>query len=137
VSEGFGEIVEEERKMTSSSEWIKANLRRAERELQQLNERLQARPDLGLGKGNAGGYSWEMALARRKTVASRIEALREALIRVREGTYGRCKRCGVQIDAERLEILPTATLCVACAQSSRARTTSTRAMGTHAAFQKR
>jgi len=126
-----------EREAPPVRERLEACLRQAEEKLQQLDERVHDKPDLGPGKGSAVGYSWEMALARRRTVMARIEALREALARVREGTYGRCKRCGVQIDAERLEILPTATLCVACAQSARARTTSTRAMGTRATFQKR
>lgn len=122
--------------MTSARERIEGNLREAERELQQLDKRLQVRPDFGPGKGNADGYSWEMALARRKTVTARINALREALIRVREGTYGRCKRCGAQIDARRLEILSTATLCIACARVARAPLTSVPATSMHAALQK-
>ncbi|MFQ5854686.1 MAG: TraR/DksA C4-type zinc finger protein [Anaerolineae bacterium] len=36
---------------------------------------------------------------------------------MREGTYGRCDRCGAQIDPERLEILPATTLCAACARA--------------------
>jgi RNA polymerase-binding transcription factor DksA len=84
-----------------------------------LNGRLQDRPNFGTGKGSVGGYSWEMALARRTTVVSDIAALHGALTRVEEGTYGLCKRCGVQIEGERLEILPGTTVCVACARSSR------------------
>ena len=110
--------------MTVARERIEDSLRRVEAELQQLVERLQDRPVFGPGKGSVGGHSWEMALARRKRVVSHIEALHGALIRVDDGTYGLCEGCGVQIDPERLEILPGTTLCTACACSPRDNVTS-------------
>ncbi len=39
-----------------------------------------------------------------------------ALARIEAGTFGTCERCGNPIPAERLEAIPTATLCVACKQ---------------------
>jgi DnaK suppressor protein len=52
-----------------------------------------------------------------------IEKLRDqhqeiaaALARIDAGTYGRCERCGRQIDQERLEAIPTSRLCVSCKQ---------------------
>lgn len=39
-----------------------------------------------------------------------------ALRRMDEGTYGKCENCGRPIPLERLEAIPTATLCVACKQ---------------------
>lgn len=39
-----------------------------------------------------------------------------ALRRMDEGTYGKCESCGRPIPLERLEAIPTATLCVACKQ---------------------
>ncbi len=41
-----------------------------------------------------------------------------ALDRIEQGTYGHCERCGGEIPAERLEVIPTASLCVACKQLS-------------------
>ena len=38
-----------------------------------------------------------------------------ALARVAAGTYGRCETCGGPIPPGRLEALPAATTCVACA----------------------
>jgi RNA polymerase-binding transcription factor DksA len=110
--------------VTSTKKQLEANLREAERELQDLEKRLNHRPDIGLGQGSTGAYSWEMALARKGRVVSRIEALQEALARVHAGTYGRCERCGAQIDPERLEILPTTSLCAACARANGAQPTS-------------
>lgn len=41
-----------------------------------------------------------------------------ALARIDDGSYGRCENCGGQIPDERLEAVPTATLCVACKQAA-------------------
>ncbi|HEX8748296.1 MAG TPA: TraR/DksA family transcriptional regulator [Pyrinomonadaceae bacterium] len=38
----------------------------------------------------------------------------QALLRMDEGTYGQCARCGKQIDERRLEALPTARYDAAC-----------------------
>ncbi len=39
-----------------------------------------------------------------------------ALEKLDEGSYGLCDRCGVEIPPERLEVLPSAVLCVRCAE---------------------
>lgn len=44
-----------------------------------------------------------------------------AWARLEGGTYGVCAVCGEPIPAERLEVRPTATTCVACAGQSRRR----------------
>jgi len=45
-----------------------------------------------------------------------LESVRAALQRIREGKYGRCRRCGGDIPAERLDALPEALVCLSCAQ---------------------
>ena len=42
------------------------------------------------------------------------QSLDEALTRLREGTYGLCEECGIDINAKRLQAIPFAKLCVAC-----------------------
>jgi DnaK suppressor protein len=37
-----------------------------------------------------------------------------ALVRLENGTYGKCVRCGQDINPKRLEALPYATLCINC-----------------------
>jgi RNA polymerase-binding protein DksA len=41
-----------------------------------------------------------------------------ALARISDGTYGQCENCGAEIPQERLEAVPTATLCVVCKQAA-------------------
>jgi DnaK suppressor protein len=43
-----------------------------------------------------------------------FNALRGALHRLTEGTYGICEKCGVQIPLSRLCVQPEAARCVAC-----------------------
>ncbi len=43
------------------------------------------------------------------------EALDRALVRVHEGRYGECERCGRPIGAERLAARPSARTCLTCA----------------------
>lgn len=43
-----------------------------------------------------------------------IKKVNEALARIRDGDYGFCASCGVEIGLKRLEARPTATLCIDC-----------------------
>ncbi|MEW6442863.1 MAG: RNA polymerase-binding protein DksA [bacterium] len=43
-----------------------------------------------------------------------ILKLREALVRIDEGTFGICQQCGEEISESRLMARPVATLCVDC-----------------------
>ncbi len=47
-----------------------------------------------------------------------VAAIRSALVRLDEGTYGVCSKCAKPIDVRRLKAMPTATTCLACAKSS-------------------
>ena len=56
-------------------------------------------------------------------ISSLHEALGEveaALARLDEGTYGQCLSCGQPIEVARLEAMPTAKRCLACASRSKA-----------------
>jgi DnaK suppressor protein len=52
-------------------------------------------------------------------IENQEQALREiddALERVRQGTFGKCEECGAAIGKGRLDALPHARFCVACAR---------------------
>jgi RNA polymerase-binding transcription factor DksA len=44
-----------------------------------------------------------------------IQQIRLALLRIENGTYGTCSKCGKDICRERLEARPIATRCIDCA----------------------
>lgn len=41
-----------------------------------------------------------------------------AKLRLAEGTYGQCLKCAAPIEPARLQVLPTAVYCLACAEQS-------------------
>lgn len=47
------------------------------------------------------------------------QSLADALARMADGTFGQCRRCAGSIPLERLEVVPTATACRACAGPAR------------------
>ena len=46
-----------------------------------------------------------------------IAAIDDAIARMERGDYGACEECGEEIPVERLEAMPSATLCVTCAEA--------------------
>ena len=53
--------------------------------------------------------------------ANRLQQIENALDRIKQGKYGRCVKCGKEIPAERLEVLPFALMCVNCASAEEKR----------------
>ena len=45
-----------------------------------------------------------------------VQQIDDALLSIKEGTYGICKRCGNAIAEKRLEAIPYVTLCIECAE---------------------
>ena len=43
-----------------------------------------------------------------------LAAVEDALTRMSDGSYGRCKSCGEAIDLARLKAMPTASYCLDC-----------------------
>ncbi|MBM3660603.1 MAG: TraR/DksA family transcriptional regulator [Actinobacteria bacterium] len=48
-----------------------------------------------------------------------LHDLDDALVKLDAGTYGECERCGAEIGDARLEAMPAARLCIACASNKR------------------
>jgi DnaK suppressor protein len=50
-----------------------------------------------------------------RALAAMLDDVRRALAKLAEGSYGTCDACGRAISPERLEAIPWAVLCIACA----------------------
>ena len=74
--------------------------------------------DYGIGNHLADDatevFTRERNLALRNNAQDLLAQVEAALQRLDEGTYGTCARCDREIDIERLEALPYATLCITC-----------------------
>lgn len=98
---------------------LEAERDRLRSEIEDLNRRLEVKPDYSLGAGDPAVYQWEFNLAMRNRAQETLHEIEDALVRIDEDHYGSCAKCGRDIEPERLEVLPATTLCAACAQARR------------------
>jgi RNA polymerase-binding transcription factor len=98
---------------------LEAEQNRIRSEIEDLNRRLEVKPDYSLGAGDPAVYQWEFNLAMRNRARDALQEIEEALERIAGHNYGCCSKCGKDIEPERLEVLPATTLCAVCAQTRR------------------
>ena len=66
-------------------------------------------------------FERELDLTLEENLRNSLGEVRAALVRVDEGTYGVCARCSAEIPVERLEAVPTASLCIRCKEAEESR----------------
>ncbi|MDQ3646217.1 MAG: TraR/DksA family transcriptional regulator [Actinomycetota bacterium] len=81
-------------------------------------ERVDAALAEGFSDAAAATAERSEAVGHLDQLQTQRDAVEAALIRIAEGSYGKCERCGGEIPIERLDALPTASLCVTCKQAS-------------------
>ena len=59
-------------------------------------------------------YEQDFAFMSMESEEEILRKVDRALQRIREKTYGECEECGKDINPERLEALPWATMCIKC-----------------------
>jgi DnaK suppressor protein len=100
-----------------------ALLDRLEKVTSDLEEQLATLADLrrglatdttDLSDGSVKATDVENAELVAHCLQQRRDQLREALVRIGNGTYGSCANCSHPIPAERLLASPAATLCLTC-----------------------
>lgn len=60
----------------------------------------------------------EQELWAKDELQKRLAETDHALKRIEEGLYGQCESCGIEIDPDRLIILPETTMCVRCREEA-------------------
>ena len=66
--------------------------------------------------GSTSGYERAKSTSLLDQARASLEAIDGALVRLDEGDYGACRVCRGPIGLERLEAIPEAVTCIACAQ---------------------
>ncbi len=59
-------------------------------------------------------FARELDMTLEGSARDMLASVDAALVRVDEGRYGVCTRCGKEIQPERLDAVPAAELCIAC-----------------------
>lgn len=106
--------------------------RRLLRELDLIVARLDGHTRAAAREGRPGGESFAGDLVEDAQVveaqalsdlsygrlARRARTIRDALLRLQDGRYGRCEECGGAIAPARLRALPDATTCLGCQETA-------------------
>jgi len=66
-------------------------------------------------------FERELDLSLEENLRNHLAEVRAAVHRLEADTYGVCERCGAQIPIERLEAVPTASLCIQCKAAEESR----------------
>ena len=69
-------------------------------------------PDLSDRASRESDRNFELRIRDRERKL--IKKMNEALVRIDEGTFGRCEVCGKEISEKRLMARPVTTLCIDC-----------------------
>ena len=59
-------------------------------------------------------FERETALNIASTESEQLSNVTEALLRIKDGTYGDCEGCGEKVGLKRLEAIPSARYCIEC-----------------------
>jgi DnaK suppressor protein len=59
-------------------------------------------------------FERELDMTLEENLRQLLADVRAALGRIKAGTYGLCERCSAEILPERMEAVPTASLCITC-----------------------
>ena len=89
---------------------------RLKEQIDQRSERHQRNGQDNRNRGDLASdyFTQERQFALRSVEVQKLQQIEDALVRMNEGTYGRCTQCNGPIAQERLEALPSATLCMEC-----------------------
>ncbi|MFN3234159.1 MAG: RNA polymerase-binding protein DksA [Gammaproteobacteria bacterium] len=80
--------------------------------LEEIKQNQQYCPDEADMAANSILFNWEMVSRDRdRRLMKKIE---ESLERIKQGEYGYCEECGIEIGIPRLEARPTASKCFDC-----------------------
>ena len=66
-------------------------------------------------------FARELDMTLEENARDALSAVRKALERLDSGAYGKCERCSARISDDRLDAMPTATLCITCKSDEESR----------------
>lgn len=98
--------------------------KKVEEDLKSLEDDDPVLNDHGLAESSEPGTdSWladthSRVVAVKRNLIDILEKTKKALVNLKNGRYGKCERCGRTIEHERLEAIPTATLCISCSKKT-------------------
>ncbi len=97
---------------------LRARLAELESRLTKIEDQLDDAPNPDWEDNAQESEGDETLQALGKAGATEMRAIRAALDRIENGTYGECVKCGEEISEERLDVVPHTPFCRNCAQGN-------------------
>ncbi len=103
-------------KLEAIREKLRHDLVRLEEDVETAQRELaeEANKDDRIAEVAAMAVGRELDMSLEENIRLILGRVEDALEAIESGTYGICKSCGNKIPAERLEVVPYASLCVEC-----------------------
>lgn len=95
---------------------VEADLKSLEKDDPLLQEALAESSEPGTDSWLADTHS--RAVAAKTNLQNILKNIRKSLLHLDKGDYGKCEKCGRFIEDERLNLVPTTTLCISCSKKS-------------------
>ncbi len=70
-----------------------------------------------LAEAGTDTFEQEFAMSLLEAGSGHLKEIENALLRIKDGTYGTCENCGKQITKKRLEAIPYTNICIDCANA--------------------
>jgi DnaK suppressor protein len=80
----------------------------------QLQYARKAEPEPDAVDQATSGYERESVLERTKKEQQLLQTIESALVRIGDGSFGKCLSCGNEIDVKRLQAVPWTRHCIQC-----------------------
>ncbi len=112
---------------TRTINYIKNNLLREQKQVEKSLKEVKKDDPVngdGLAESSEPGTDSYIADSHTKTLVLEEQlkktnsSIKAALIKISKGTYGKCEKCGKQIELGRLLAMPTAMLCLSCSKKT-------------------
>ena len=100
------------KKLTVRREDLLKAIARTEQEGREADED----PTVDLADKAANSYTKEFLFGQTHNDRSLLQMIDDALMRIREGSYGECAQCHEEMQQKRLEAVPWAKHCISCQQ---------------------
>lgn len=105
-------------KFKSAKDALNARLHELENRVQEISVEICAPEDADMSDQAVMDANDEPLEALGEAGLAEIRRIKSALSRIENGSYGMCTSCGAAIHTGRLEAMPSAALCISCAEDS-------------------
>lgn len=107
--------------LNKTKEVLLKKQKKVEEEIKTLDQEDPVLSDQTPESSEPGTDSWladvhSRSQAAKISLMNMLKNIKKALNKINSGKYGKCEKCGKQIEEARLEVVPDASVCISCSK---------------------